>query len=176
MDTTVKNLIADIKSGVSQTISSHKDEVRVMQAMLNDPTYEVAVYSNNGETVPYNPCKEFRGMCSNIIASAARVPNAEASTMMEKYNVRKADAEAMIGISKEFIHTYLETGRKLPLGGRERSNIAFSLKEVPESVRSCPYKVGVNDDGSDRYSRKPTTVKAHESIRVYAPCPDWVKG
>ena len=172
---TVKTLIDEIASGVSQTISSNKDEIRVMQAMLNDPTYEVTMYSNNGETTAYNPCKEFRGMCASIISSAARVPGAEAAAMMEDYNVRKTEAGAMVGISKEFFSTYLKTGRKLPLGGRERSNIAFALKEVPETVRSCPYKVGVNDDGSDRYSRKPTTVKAHESVRVYAPCPDWVK-
>lgn len=172
---TVKELVEDIKKGVSQRISSRKDEVRVMQAMLNDPTYEVTLYSKNGETQPYNPCNEFRGMCSNIIAGAAKIPSAEATAMMETYNVRKSEAEAMVGISKEFISTYLHTGRKLPLGGHELSDVSFSLKEVPETIRSCPHKVGVNDDGSSRYSRNPTTVKAHEAVRVYAPCPAWIK-
>ena len=171
----VNELLAEIQQNVSQRISSHKDEVRVMQAMLNDPSYEVTTYGTNGPTGTYNPCKEFRGMCASVISSAAKIPNAEATAMMESYNVRKGEAEVMVDIAKEFTHTYLHTGRKLPLGGREKSNISFSLKEVPETVRSCPHKVGMNDDGSSRYSRKPTTVKAHEAVRVYAPCPDWVK-
>lgn len=171
----VNELVNEIQQNVSQRISSHKDEVRVMQAMLSDPSYEVTMYNNNGPVGTYNPCKDFRGMCASIISNAAKVPSAEATSMVDNYNVRKAEAEAMVGISKEFFHTYLHTGRKLPLGGHEKSNISFSLKEVPETIRSCPHKVGVNDDGSSRYSRKPTTVKAHESVRTYAPCPDWVK-
>ena len=171
----VNELVNEIQQNVSQRISSHKDEVRVMQAMLSDPSYEVTMYNNNGPVGTYNPCKDFRGMCASIISNAAKVPSAEATSMVDNYNVRKAEAEAMVGISKEFVHTYLHTGRKLPLGGHEKSNISFSLKEVPETIRSCPHKVGVNDDGSSRYSRKPTTVKAHESVRTYAPCPDWVK-
>ena len=41
----------------------------------------------------------------------------------------------MINISKQFIHTYLETGRKLPLGGREKSNISLVNKTIPETVK-----------------------------------------
>ena len=145
----VNELVNEIQQNVSQRISSHKDEVRVMQAMLSDPSYEVTMYNNNGPVGTYNPCKDFRGMCASIISNAAKVPSAEATSMVDNYNVRKAEAEAMVGISKEFFHTYLHTGRKLPLGGHEKSNISFSLKEVPETIRSCPHKVGVNDDGSD---------------------------
>ena len=172
----VNEMVSEIRKGLSSRISSHKDETRVMQAMLSDPTYEVTMYSKNGETETYNPCKEFRGMCASIISSAARVPAAEAAAMMENYNVRKSEAESMVGMSKEFINTYLHTGRKLPMGGHEKSDVALSLKEVPETTRSCPHKIGVNDDGTNRYSRTPTIVKAHETIRVHASCPKWVSG
>lgn len=171
----VNTLIDEIKKGLSQRSASRKDEMRIMQAMLSDPSYEVNVYGKEGVVDTYNPCKDFRSMCSSIISNTARVPIAEAESMMNDYSVKKNEASSMVNISKEFISTYLHTGRKLPLGGREMSDISLSLKEVPAKVRPCPHKIGVNEDGSNMYSRNPTTVEAHESIRVQAPCPSWIK-
>lgn len=172
----VSALVDEIKKGLSQRSASRKDEIRVMQAMLSDPDYEVSVYDKNGVIDSYNPCKDFRSMCSSIIANTARVSSAEAESMMEGYNVKKAEAASMTNISKEFINTYLQTGRKLPMGGRAMSDVSLSLKEVPAKVRPCPHKIGVNEDGSNMYARNPAVVEAHESIRVQAPCPPWVKG
>lgn len=114
-------------------------------------------------------------MCASVIANAAKVPTAEAEQLMSDYVVRKGEATSMVNISKEFVNTFLQTGRKLPLGPRETSDVSLSLKKVEASTRLYPQKVGVNDDGSDRYSKAPTTVPAHESVRVHAPCPPWVK-
>lgn len=175
MSESVKGLVNEIKTGLSQTSSSHKDEVRVMKAMLNDPSYEVSVYSKDGVVDTYNPCKDFRAMCSSIVSSAAKVPQAEAANMMETYEVKKSEAASMVNISKEFVNTFLHTGRKLPMGAREKSDVSLSLKMVAPSTRLYPQKVGVNDDGSARYSKSPTTVPEHEAIRVHAPCPSWVK-
>ena len=94
---------------------------------------------------------------------------------MDGYTVRKTEAAAMVGISKEFVNTYLKTGRKLPLGAREKSDVSLSLKKVEATTRVYPQKIGVNDDGSDKFSKTPTKVPAHDSIRVHAPCPSWVK-
>lgn len=176
MSNQVNALVDEIKKGLSQRSASRKDEMRVMQAMLSDPNYEVSVYGKGGVVDIYNPCKDFRSMCSSVISSAAKVSSAEADSMMANYNVKKNEASSMVNISKEFINTYLHTGRKLPLGGREMSDISLSLKEVPAKVRPCPHKIGVNEDGSNMYSRNPTTVEAHESIKVQAPCPAWIKG
>lgn len=175
MSESVKNLVNEIKTGLSQTSSSSKDEIRVMKAMLSDPTYEVDVYSKEGVTDTYNPCKEFRGMCASIISSVAKVPQSEAANMMDNYEVKKSEASSMVGISKEFVNTFLHTGRKLPLGARATSDVSLSLKSVAPSTRLFPQKVGVNDDGTAKYSKSPTTVPAHDSIRVHAPCPSWVK-
>lgn len=171
----VNELIAEIKSGLSQTSSSHKDEVRVMKAMLNDRDFEVGIYSKDGQVGTYNPAQDFRAMCSNIVSGIAKIPSAEAQALTEGYEAKRSDAETMVNISKEFVSTYVQTGRKLPLGGRETSDVSLSLKHVPETVRSYPKKVGVNEDGSDRYSKAPTKVGAHDSLRVHAPCPSWIK-
>ena len=173
--TTVKGLLNEISTSLSQTSSSRKDEIRVMQAMLSDPSYEINVYGKNGIEDTYNPCNDFRSMCASVIANAAKVPSAEATQLMDNYSVKKSEAASMVNISKEFVSTFLQTGRKLPLGAREKSDISLSLKKVDASTRLYPTKVGVNDDGSDRYSKQPTTVPAHESIRVHAPCPSWAK-
>lgn len=171
----VELLVKEIKTGLGQCSSSRKDEVRVMQAMLSDPTYEVQVYGKDGPVETYNPCKDFRGMCASIISTAAHISSTEAENMMNDYDVKKSEATSMVNLSKEFLNTYMHTGRKLPLGAREASDISLSIKHVPARVRPCPHKVGVNEDGSNRYSRNPTTVGAHDSIRVYSPCPSWVK-
>lgn len=171
----VKTLLEEISSNLSQKSSSKKDEIRIMQAMLNDPTYEIDVYGKDGVESTYNPAKDFKGMCSSVISHAAKIPMEEANHLMEDYQVSKSEASSMINISKEFVNTFIKTGRKLPLGPRENSDISLSHKKVEATTRSYPQKIGVNDDGTDKYSKTPTTVPAHDSIRVHAPCPSWVK-
>lgn len=172
---TVKALIEEISTGLSQVSSSRKDEIRVMQAMLSDTSYTVDIYGKDGKEMSYNPARDFQQMCASVISNAAKVPMAEATQLMEGYEVKKSEATSMVSISKEFVNTFLQTGRKLPLGARERSDVSLGLKKVEATTRLFPQKVGVNDDGSDRYSKTPTVVPAHESIRVFAPCPSWVK-
>lgn len=172
---TVTALIQEINTNLKQTSSSRKDEVAVMQAMLSDPEYEVNIYGKDGIEGTYNPTNDFRSMCASIISNAAKVPVAEATQLMSDYSVRKSEATSMVNISKEFVNTFIHTGRKLPLGAREKSDISLSIKNVEAATRMYPQKIGVNDDGSDRYSKTPTTIPAHESIRVHAPCPSWVK-
>lgn len=175
MSETVKSLVKEISSNLTQVSSSQKDEVRVMRAMLNDTGYEVSVYGKGGKEGTYNPAKDFRGMCANIISSAAKIPQSESEKIVSNYEVRKSDATTMVNISKEFTNTFMHTGRKLPLGGREKSNVSLSMKKVEATIRDYPKKVGVNDDGTDRFSTAPAKIAAHESIRVHGPCPSWVK-
>ena len=124
----VKNLVKEIKDNLKQSSSSQKDEVRVMQAMLNDQSYEVGVYNKSGEVDTYNPAKDFRAMCTGIIASTTKITKNESAQLMENYEASKSDAATMVAISKEFVNTYLETGRKLPLGGRE--DHTYSLSKI----------------------------------------------
>jgi hypothetical protein len=172
---TVNSLLNEISSNLSQRSSSRRDELRIMQAMLSDTSYQVSIYGKDGIEGSYSPAEDFRSMCASVISNAAKVPMAEATQLMEGYEVRKSEASSMINISKEFVNTFLKTGRKLPLGAREKSDISLSIKNVEASTRSYPQKIGVNDDGTDRYSKTATKVPAHESIRVHAPCPSWVK-
>ena len=175
MSNTVLSLVKEIKDNLSQVSSSNKDEIRVMQAMLNDKDYEVDVYINTGVKETYNPAKDFRGMLSGIVANSTRISKDEAAALVDTYEVTKSDASTMVNVSKEFVNTYIATGRKLPFGGREKSNIAISGKEVRETIKTYPKKVGVNEDGSGRYESGERRVPSHITAKVYGSCPDWVK-
>ena len=172
---TVSELVKEIKDNLSQVSSSTKDEVRIMQAMLNDKEYEVGVYTNTGLKETYNPAKDFRGMLSGIVSSTTKISKEEAASLVDAHEVTKAEASTMINVSKEFINTYISTGRKLPLGGREKHNIALSARDTEETIKTYPKKVGVNEDGTDRYETASRKVPAYVAAKIYSPCPDWVK-
>jgi hypothetical protein len=175
MSNSVLGLVKEIKDNLSQVSSSTKDEIRVMQAMLNDTEYEVGVYTNTGVKETYNPAKDFRGMLSGVVANTTKISKDEASALVAAHEVTKAEASTMVNVSKEFVNTYLGTGRKLPFGGREKSNIAISGKDVKETTKTYPKKVGVNEDGTDRYESGERKVPAHFTAKIYSPCPEWVK-
>lgn len=172
---TVQELVKEIRDGLSQVSSSTKDEVRIMQAMLNDVNYEVGVYGNSGLKETYNPAKDYRTMLAGVVASTTKISKDEAISLVNAHEVTKAEASTMVNVSKEFVNTYIHTGRKLPFGGREKSNIAISGKEVEATVKTYPKKVGVNEDGTGRYESGERKVPSHFTAKIYGSCPDWVK-
>lgn len=171
---TVKELIKEIQDTHKQVSSSQKDEVKIMQAMLNDETYEVGVYNKSGQIGTYNPAKDFRTMQAGIVASVAKIPKDEAKNLVSAYEVTKADATAMVGISKEFVNTYLDTGRKLSLGGREKSNFALSMREIPDTEKTYQRR---HDDGKGNITWEPgkKVIPAHKGLKARSSCPSWVK-
>ena len=171
----VNQLINDIKSNLSQTSSSTKDEEAVMRAMLNDTSYEVEIYDKKGKREKFCPAQVARDFTANIIHGAAKVSKEEAIKLANDYTFKKDDSMNMITLSKEFVNTFIQTGRKLPFGGRKEIDAAISLKENEVSIRSYPKKVGVNSDGSARYEKAEARVSAHQSLRVHASCPEWKK-
>lgn len=171
----VKALVKEINETRTQTSASAKDEVRVMRAMLNDPTFKVDVWGRSGIEGQYSPYDEARSMVANIIKDTTKITAKEASDLASNYEFGKQEAAAMVGISKEFINTYIETGRKLPLGGRETSNISIAKKVKEARPNSFPKKVGVNDDGTDRYETVDDgIIPAHGSLKVYSSAPSWL--
>lgn len=175
LKTTVENLISEIDTVRSQVSSSSKDEERVMRAMLNDREYKVGIYTKEGKTGEICPAQEARGMITSVIKSATKVSVEEAAKLADAHEFSKSESQAMINISKEFVNTFMQTGRKLPLGGRETSDVSLSLKKVEDSVRSYPRKIGVDAEGEGIYGTAEANIKAHKSIRVHSSCPDWVK-
>ena len=179
MKESVKELVKSIDKNRTQASSSKSDEISVMRAMLNDDTYEVKVFSESkGEitTTTYSPYNDARELITNIISDATSISKSEASELSKSYEFGKQAASIMVNLSKEFINTYLDTGRKLPLGGREKSNISIKQRVKEETISSYPIKVGVNADGTDKYDRVTgEKIPEHNSLKVYSSCPSWLK-
>jgi carboxypeptidase C (cathepsin A) len=166
-----RDVVAGIKDGLSQRSSSQKDEEHVMRAMLNDPTYSVGIYDKTGKIGDYCPFEDSRKMVGSIINEATGISVKEANALATTFEFSKKESQTMVNISKEFVNTYLHTGRKLPLGGREKSNASLLLKEIKESEKKFPNSIG---DATDKSSGT-TIVPAHEGIKVNAPCPAYLK-
>lgn len=171
----VKDLVLEIKENLSQVNSSQKDEVRVMKAMLNDPSYKVGIYGKGGKEGEYCPREDAVSIVTSVLHNAVSMSNAEAEVIADKYEFTKNEASAMVNMSKEFINTYLQTGRKLPLGGREKSDISISGKEVKPSTTTYPVKVGFDENGEAIWGKGTKEIKAHMSAKIHAGCPSWVK-
>ena len=176
----VNDLVKEIRSSitrgsVTRKNSSKKDEVRVMQAMLNDDTFNVDVYDKSGKTGEFCPAESAREMAASVIEKAAKVSADEAKALAKQYTFGKHEAENMVDISKEFImNTYPHTGRKIALGGREKSDISLSLKEIEAGTRPYPKVVGIDANGKKLYGRGVATVGSYESLKVYGSCPSWI--
>lgn len=170
----VVDLINEIQENHKQVSSSQKDEVRVMQAMLNDTSYEVGIYAKEGKVDTYNPAKDFRKMQSGIVSSVTKIGKDEAEKLVDAYEVTKADATTMVDVSKEFVNTYLNSGRKLALGGRETSNFALSAKDVPRTEKTYQRRT-VDSNGNVTWEPGQKTIPAHKGLKARSSCPSWVK-
>ena len=165
----VKDLINEIKQERENTKNSNhyntrsiRDEVSVMKAILNDKEYEVSIYNNNGLVGTYNPSKSIRNMMGNIISETTGISKIESEMLMNNYEFNNSNAKDMINFSKEFINTYLKTGRKLPLGFREKSNISLVQKIIPEKTVYSPEEIGEDKDGNKIFKHsKKTTLKEY---------------
>lgn len=167
----VLQTIQNIKEGLSQRGASAKDENTVMRAMLNDPTFKADIYGKEGVIGQVCPHDEATKFTASVVSKTASIPQAEAELLAEQHKYSKAEAQCLVNISKEFTYGYLQTDRKLPLGGREDSNISLLLKTVPEAVNSYPKK----DENGNYTSLGQVTTPEHKSIKVSSPCPVWLK-
>lgn len=166
--TSAYDIIKDVKSNVTQCSSSKKDEITVMQAMMNDTNFSVDAYSKGGKVDEYYPSRELRKVVTNVVASTTHIPVKEATELVNAYEFTRVDAAAMVNMSKEFVNTYLQTGRKLPLGGRKNSDIELMWKNIEDRTTEIPIK-------SETGERLNTFIPAHGGIKAINPCPEWLK-
>ncbi len=172
---TVVELINTISSTRTQTSANAKDENRVALAMLNDPTYVVDIYNKNGISGQYSPYAETRSMVADIIKDTTKVSSAEAQELANNYQFNKNGAQTMINFGKEFVNTYVQTGRKLPLGCREKSNVSLSKKTKEAKVNSFPVPTAVDANGEKTYVTTAGMTPAYETLKVSGSCPAHLK-
>ena len=127
METTVKSVVSSIKKDLRQSSSSSKDEVTVMMAMMNDKTYKVDELGKDGQVVStYCPAEVAQDLAATIIKSATKVSAAEADELAKNHTFGRKEATAMVTMSKEFVNTYLDCGRKIKFGNREGKSLVLA--------------------------------------------------
>ena len=155
---------------------SQKDEIAIMKAILNDPSYEVSIYNKSGCIGVYNPSKEMRSMIGGILTNTVGIQPKESKRIMDHYEFTTNDSKTLVSFSKEFINTYLQTGRKISLGGREKSDISLIKRVIPGGIVKSPEIIGTDNDGKPVYANtKETKLEEYESIKVFSPYPNWLK-
>ena len=163
----VEELLHDINVNLSQKSASQKDEVRVMQEMLNDKSYVVGEYGKNGRVGDYCPSADARKVVASVLSNGAKIPVAEAKNIADNYEFSRTEAASMVGISKEFINTYVQTGRKLYLGGREKMATSLALKVIETQRKTLP---NMNAGGNSEI-----IIPEHMTVRAKGGCPKWLK-
>ena len=173
--TELQTVINDIKTNLSQKSAAQKDEVKVMQCMLNDREYAATVYGSEGPIGTYSPSADARSMLTSVIADTTKISKTEAAALADARQFSKAEASSMVGVSKAFVNCYMQTGRKLPLGGSETSNASLIGIDMEQSTTRYPKKIGIGDDGKAIYENTEKAVPAYLKVKSSSPCPTWVK-
>lgn len=167
MELTVKNMVSTIKKDLSQASASSKDEVNVMMAMMNDKTFKVDELGTNGQVVStFCPAEVAEELAANIIKGATKVSSAEAEELARNHQFGKKEATGMVTLSKEFINTYLDTGRKIKFGNREGKSIVISQKDKEASTCTYPKKVGIDGNGEPIYQLATTEIAAYKEVKA----------
>lgn len=164
MEPGLKELIKKIKESNPRG-GSHKDEIAVMKAMLNDASYEVEVYDNKGKVGTFKPYDNARKNVVNVLTKTG-MNKSEATTIAENYSYSSSEAENFVAISKEFVNTYTDSGRMLNLGKRENYSASLRKKEIPAKER----KYFTKDEKGNTVT-KIAKIPAHVSLKSTSKCP-----
>lgn len=154
-------LIQDIIKRTSQTAINKADEITVMQCMLNDPEFEVGVFdSNNGYIGSHCPRADAMGLVIDTLTGITGMSSVEAYNLGKDYEFTKRDASRLLSLSRDFIGTYLQTGRKFTLTNNDPRGQSVINMKITEAKQK---KVPVTDKDGNRQSK---VVNVPESIKL----------
>ena len=138
-----------------------KLEQDVMLGLLNDKEFKVGVYKKDeGKVDEISVYETSRELVSSILNNAGHLNKDEAVDLAHKYEFSKQDANNMIDISKEFVNTYLTTGKKINFGSRESVNMSLVMKHHDTSTKTT--QVGGLNSGVFETKEVP----AHNTVRA----------
>ena len=159
----MKDLMNEIREATKKHRSVNKsDETTVMRTMLNDPDFSISEYDKtNGYVGQHSPYEDSRNFIANITSTITGIESDNASELANNYQFSKKDASFLVENAKDFVSTYLQTGRKLPIVQSETSEAALLLREVKTKEKQVP-------DGST------TTIPAFDKVICKSKCPKYI--
>lgn len=138
----MKDMIKEIKKVTKDQVAINKaDESRVMRCMLNDPEYTVGVYERKvgyvGERCPYTEARQF---VKYIVMGATGLDGNDSQHLAENYEFQKRDAVFLLDNMRDFVATYMSTGRKLNLMQTGATEADIFIREMPAGIKRVPDK------------------------------------
>lgn len=155
-NTATDNFIKEIINTTTQTSVNKIDEVKVMQCMLNDKDFKIAIYDRSkGYVGSRSPRDNAISLAVDTLSGVTGMSAKEARLLVEDYEFTKKDAQRFVDISKDFIGTYMQSGRKIGIVNDARSDITIGLKYVEEHDKSVPDK----ETGNIKIIKTPEKLK-----------------
>lgn len=134
-------LINSIRNSTTQLGANRIDEVSVMTCMLNDKDFRVGIYDkSDGYIGSRCPANEATMFIKNIIQNATGLDSKDSLHLAESYRFTKKDATFMLTNMRDFMDTYMRTGRKLNILQNETSEASIYTKEISSVTKKVPDK------------------------------------
>lgn len=131
------------KVTMKQKSQNKTDEITVAQTLLNDPDFKIGVYDKNkGLIGTRNVHEEAVQFVANVSSEITGLDKKTAEDLASKYTFTKRDAQFVLNTSRDFIQTYLQTGRKFNLVQSADSEANILLKPAPAREKIVPTKDG----------------------------------
>ena len=140
----VSEIISEIKeASAHQKSQSLVDEIRLMRAELNDPTFKVSIFDKKkgcvGERCPREEAVKFIG---NIASELTGLDKKASLELANNYQFSKKDAIFFLNMNRDFTQSYLKAGRKLNLVQSEDCEASVFLKPTISRTKIVPSKNG----------------------------------
>ena len=149
---------------MKQKSQNKGDEVAVAQTLLNDPDFQVGIYDKNkGLIGTRNVHEEAVKFVANISAEITGLDKKTAEDLANQYTFTKKDANFIINTSRDFVQTYLKTGRKFNLVQSEDAEANIFLKSTPAKEKLIPTKEGT----------KLVKTGAYQKVACKSGCPKY---
>lgn len=159
----MKTIMDEIKETTKKAKAASKvDEIRVMRGMLNDPDFSISIYDKNKGMIGSRcPREEAVKFAANVSSSITGLDIKSATEIANGYEFTKKDAIFLIDNAKDFVSTYLETGRKLPIVQSATTEASLIVRHVDEKTKPVPNGTGT------------TTIPAYDKVVSKSKCPKY---
>lgn len=161
-DTETDRLVQFIAENTSQVSISKADEVSVMQSMLNDENFKIAVFDRTkGYIGSRSPRETALSIINDAICGVTGMGSKEASELSKSYEFTKRDASRYVTITKDFMSTYLQTGRKINVMNDSRDEASINLKYIESHEKKVP-----DQNGGTKIVSTPARIKLVSSNKI----------
>ena len=159
---TLNDILVQItEASKKQRSQNRSDEIKVQRAMLNDPTFKIGIYDKKegliGERCPREEAVQF---ITDISSSITGLDRPTTEKLAENYEFTKKDAQFFINMNKDFISTYLRTGRKLGLIQTEDCEASVLYRSTASREKIIPGKDGIKTTVVPSYTKLISKSKA----------------